>query len=180
MAARKAHPVNRLERWALGAILYATTCTSCAPPGLVPMVWRPDTRMVVGVRMDSVAAAGSIAVFRAASPNEAAVCYRGVLRDSTDSPLKILELTGVSPAASDSADPRDVWFGSTNAGCGPQTVAIGHSHPPDARCDHSDRDAYTLFGYPSALVSVVWCPSGELSYLWQDGTRTAGRWRTEP
>lgn len=146
------------------------------------MAWRPDTRGIVGARIDSLVIIQSVEIFAADSPNEGGLCFAGRLEDTviTDHPVKILVLTGVSRATSDSADLRHVWFPSPRAGCGRGTVATGHSHPPGYPCDHSDQDAYLLFGNPRVLLSIVWCPSGDLNYLWQDGTRTHGRWRREP
>lgn len=172
-----------MTRWAVGLALLVSTCGSCAHAPvnrLVPMVLRPDTRAVMAAGIDSETVAATIALIRATLPSEAAFCYTGHLEDSTGTRFKRLLLTGVTRAVSDSADSVAVWFPNTRAGCGPEAVAIGHSHPydPFVPCDHSDEDAYLLFGDPLVLVSVVWCEDGQLNYLWQDGTRTQGRWRS--
>jgi hypothetical protein len=144
------------------------------------MAWRPDTRQIVGVTMDSVTAFASLDIIRAAQPSEASLCYTGALTDTSfaNQKARVLWLTGVEAGKPDSANERAVWYSNSRAGCGPQAIAIGHSHPyyPNIPCDHSDKDAYLLFGDPHVLVSVVWCADGQLNYLWQDGSRTAGRW----
>ena len=166
--------------WPLALILWATTCLACAHRPPVPWVQRPDTREIWAVTVDSVALSQTMTVFQVSYPNEAAVCYGGTLRDTVFvmpgkyAVAKLLHLQTASAAQQDSATQFYV-FGPR---CPQGTVAIGHSHPyAKTWCDQSDPDARLLFSQRYALVSIVWCLSGEVQILYQDGRRNTQRWR---
>ncbi len=153
---------------------------ACARPLLVPLVPRPDTRLIAAVTVDSAALFDGLALFEAALPREAAVCYEGALRDTVlaGEPRRWLFLRRVLPARADSADETHVYFSGDGAARPCEgTLAVGHSHPAGARCDHSSDDALLLFYHRDVLVSLVWCPSGDLQILFQDGRRGLTRWR---
>ncbi len=143
------------------------------------MVLRPDTRMLWGVTIDSVAFRQTMEAFQAALPNEVAVCYTGVVRDTAfevsnglaNALLLIIDSATVAPQ--DSADRFHV-YGPT---CPNGTIAVGHSHPYATFCDQSDQDARLLFNQRKALVSIIWCLNGETQILYQDGRRNMARWR---
>lgn len=166
--------------WPLACILWATTCVACAHPRLVPYVSRPDTRMVWGVTVDTAAFRQTIQAFQDAHPNESAVCYHGVVRDTLfqvsngTAKALLLWLQTVTPAQQDSADKFNVY----GPRCPEETIGIGHSHPHAGNwCDHSDTDVRLLFSQRYALVSIIWCLNGESQVLYQDGRRTTIRWR---
>lgn len=170
-----------LTRVTLSVILYASAC-SCAPMNRVPMTLRPDTRIIATVIVDSLPVAQTLAILRAALPNEAAVCYTGVLRDTVTADsvhALVLHLTGAQSARQDSADAHNVWFHNDGAvePCD-HPMAVGHSHPNlGYECDESDHDSSLLFDETAALVSLAWCMNGEVQFFYQDGRRHLQRWR---
>lgn len=176
--------MTRFEKWSLSALLWATTCWSCAVAPRIPMVPRPDTRNIWGVTVDSLAVAQTLEMFRAAMPKEASVCYRGAIRDTlyvgSDSVVRralLLHLTSAYASRADSADLYHVWYSVGNAGCDETAIASGHSHPHVGLvCDHSDNDVNVLFENPRLLASLVWCLNGWVQIYWQDGRRNARRW----
>lgn len=153
----------------------------CGTPHRVPMAWRPDTRMVWGVHLDSLAMDETMSILRAALPHEAGVCYTGTLRDTAfvrpergdTVQAALLSITGAVPALQDSADDYHVY----GVHCATPSIAVGHSHPYAVSCDHSRPDALALFANRAALVSLAWCGDGNVSLLYQDGRREVGRWR---
>lgn len=173
--------MTRFERWSLGTILWASTCSACHPASLVPMTWRPDTRMIWGVHLDSVAVRQTMQVLQKALPNEGAVCYQGALHDTlmvavpdgTSVRVKLLWLTSAVEADHDSVDKFHVY----GVDCPGTHVAIGHSHPYSHDCDHSLPDADVLAGDTQSLVSIVWCGGGDAQVMYQDTRRTVSPWR---
>lgn len=173
--------MTRFERWSLGTILWASTCSACHPASLVPMTWRPDTRMIWGVHLDSVAVRQTMQVLQKALPNEGAVCYQGALHDTlmvavpdgTSVRVKLLWLSSAVEADHDSVDKFHVY----GVDCHGPVVAVGHSHPYSVVCTQSDPDALLLFGKTEALASIAWCGNGEAETMWQDGRRDVNRWR---
>lgn len=171
--------MTRLERWSLGAILLASTCASCHTSPLVPMVWRPDTRMIWGVHLDTTAVRQTMEIFQKALPNEGAVCFAGTLRDTlfavpdgTTVNAKLLMVARAVEAKHDSVDRFHVY----GVHCG-RVIAIAHSHPYSVVCSHSLPDANVLFSNPDALASIVFCGAGEAETLYADGRRVTNRWR---
>lgn len=173
------------EKAALGALLFGATCSACHY-GNVVQTPRPDTRRIEIVRLDSATLATTMLILHAALPNETSVCYFGavydttvVLPDASYKKTKALKLTGVREAISDSTDEYHVYYSKPWAGCPPEVLAIGHSHPyaGGGLCTHSDPDANVLFLAPRVLVSIVWCGDGRVQLMWQDGRRDDGRWR---
>lgn len=176
---RSGDRLTTLERWAIGTLLLATTC-SCAVPRVVPMVPRPDTRMIYAIHVDSLAVESTMAILRAALPSEGAICYRGAIvdtafvrQDSSRVQAKMLILTAATKALQDSADLFHVY----GVHCDGTEIAIAHSHPYSPNCDQSVDDAIVLFDDSRALASIVWCGNGETEVLYQDGRRTTSRWR---
>lgn len=169
-------------RW-LSGLLLLSACGGCAN-SLVPRTMRPDTRQILGVTVDSTAVAQTFVILRAAYPNEASVCYTGIVHDTVfvgrDQVLRralLLKLTEATVSQQDSANHFHVWYSKPGAGCDKTAIAAGHSHPSmSARCDQSDDDAILLFQTPRMLVSLAWCANGSVSVLWQDGRRSVQRW----
>lgn len=147
------------------------------------MTPRPDTRMIWGVHLDSLAITGTLQLLQAGLPNEAAICYHGEVRDTlfqapdgTQVEAQIILVHSVTPAVQDSADNFHVYFTGRHAGCSDE-IAVGHSHPYASVCEQSDDDARLLFGDPKALVSLAWCMNGEVQLMYQDGRRGVHQWR---
>ncbi|HSE45222.1 MAG TPA: hypothetical protein VLA89_07820 [Gemmatimonadales bacterium] len=177
--------MTALERWALGALLWAATCSACHATSRLPLTLRPDTRPIEFVRFDSTTMTQTMMILQAALPNETAVCYFGGLYDSTvvredgAHRAKVLHLVLAQEAVADSTDEYHVYYSKPWAGCPSTVVAIGHSHPYAGAglCTHSAPDANVLFLSPRVLVSIVWCGDGRLEMLYQDGRRYENRWR---
>lgn len=163
----------------LALLLLIAGCSSYP----VPMTSRPDTRQLDGIFMDSSAIRVAIQTFQSAYPNEAAVCFYGVVKDTLwDNQSELLVMVrSAGPAVADSADPYHVWFprGSLS-GCQPRgLIGVGHAHQhanASRPCAHSDVDAWALLQNRPALFSMVFCSDGRLQVLWQDGRRSDDAW----
>jgi len=149
---------------------------------LVPLVLRPDTRAIVSLHIDSLALSAMVAVFRAAYPNEAALCLVGTVRYTViaESRQLAVRVTGAIPAQSDSADPYHVFFpAAPRTGCASVSGLIGAAHDHTSlghACTHSYPDADVLFGDPRLLFTLVFCADGMSEVLYQDGRRVSARW----
>jgi hypothetical protein len=150
------------------------------------MVLRPDTRTVGHFALTGEAVTEMVERFRAAYPNEAALCLSGFVRDTLVEGNRwiVAQVTGVTVARSDSADQFHVFFPRVpRTGCADPIIAIAHDHiftPPSEACTHSLPDALVLFNETRALVSVVFCGDGRSEAMFQDGRRVASRWVPEP
>jgi hypothetical protein len=173
------------ERWWLlvvlaGAAFLVLGCASV--PSLVPLVPRPDTRRITSFEMDSTLVRRSAEQFGLALPNEASLCLEGQLGPRPDRPGYLhVALTGIRPAAADSADQFHVYLvRAPKSGCTPgQLVALAHDHTTTGsleRCEHSDPDAFVLFEDTRVLFSLVFCSEGRGEVLFQDGRRGQFVW----
>ena len=170
-------------------VLAVGVVLSCVHPGsVVPLVRRPDTRLIGMVTLDTNVFRQTMEILQAAMPNEAGLCYTGELRDttylvdSTPAHGQWLILHGVTQAVADSTGLYNVWY-SILSGCTGPILAVAHSHPyafesQGDPCNHSGPDANVLFLDRRALVSFVWCRDGRLQILYQDGRRNEFRWRS--
>jgi hypothetical protein len=171
--------VRRLGRWAIGL---AALGAACAPPRLVPLVPRPDTRRIVSFEMDSLLVRQAAEIFGAALPQEAALCLEGALVPSPVRPgAWHVRVTAVRPARADSADQYHVFLtANPRSGCQrDRLIGVAHDHPttpPERPCAHSDLDALALFGDHRVLFSLVFCARGRGAILFQDGRNGVFTW----
>jgi hypothetical protein len=145
------------------------------------MVPRPDTRQIAQVTLDSGVLASMVEQFRAAFPNEAALCLTGTVRGTVaeGEHWLIVQITGATPAESDSADAYHVYFSKPRTGCADAAGLIGaaHDHTQSGYvCTHSVPDANVLFADPRLLFTLVFCGDGFTEALFQDGRRLTVRW----
>jgi hypothetical protein len=171
--------------WRVGVVLglLVVWLAGCArPQPLVPLVPRPDTRRITSFEMDSTLVRRSAEQFVAALPNEASLCLDGQLGPRPDRPGYLhVALTGIRPAAADSADQFHVYLvRAPKSGCAPgQLVALAHDHTTTGsleQCEHSDPDAFVLFEDIRVLFSLVFCSEGRGEVLFQDGRRGTFVW----
>lgn len=155
----------------------------CATAPRVQMVWRPDTRQLTGVLIDSATIRQTLELFRGAFPNERAVCFYGDVVDSTidRNRRRLVLVKSMLPAAEDSANEFHVWFHDRpRSGCtGAELIAIAHDHPHALGmrpCTHSDADADLLFNDTRVLLTMIFCGDGRAEVLYQDGRREPDIW----
>jgi hypothetical protein len=146
------------------------------------MVPRPDTRQIAQVTLDSGVLASMVEQFRAAFPNEAALCLTGAVRDTVVEGERwlVVQVTGSTLAESDSADEYRVYFSTPRTGCAdaPGLIGAAHDHTQIRYvCTHSDPDANVLFADTRLLFALVFCGDGNSEALFQDGRRLPARWR---
>lgn len=174
-----------MKRLGVVALLALTSCGSCALPrrATIPITWRPDTRAIGALQIDTAIVHASVDLFRASFPNEAALCFDGAVSDTVvdGEAWLVVRLTSVQRARQDSADQFHVYFGHQPpwSGCQDPVIAIAHDHPytpPDVPCTHSHPDVGVLFQDSRALLSLVFCGDGRLEALFQDGRRVPLRW----
>lgn len=173
------HLKNRFMLLALAALLVVPACN---PARHVPMVLRPDTRAIGHLIIETETVATMVGLFRAAYPNEAALCLTGAVRDTVvdGSSWLLVNVTDAGLAQADSVDPYHVFFPRVpRTGCAGPVVGIAHDHiysPPSEPCTHSLPDALVLFNETRALVSIVFCGDGRSEVLFQDGRRAGSHW----
>lgn len=168
------------ERVALSVLLLAGMCAGCAwnRSELIPIVGRPDTRLVSNWTITEGAVTQAYQLVAAAYPNEVGFCLLGTVQSSREEVGRVdVVADSVVAEASDSADPTHVWFPRVDDCAMPGVVGIGHDHPLsfDRPCEHSDQDALRLVA-ARALFSFVMCMDGTSEVLWQDGRRAGRRW----
>jgi len=172
----------RIFDWALGLMIACAPACVPVPQAYVPMVPRPDTRQIAQITLDSGVMALIVEQFRAAFPNEAAICLTGAVRDTAVEGERwlVVQVTGATPAASDSADEYHVYFSTPQTGCAdaPGLIGAAHDHTQIGYvCTHSYPDANVLFADPRLLFTLVFCGDGNSEALFQDGRRLIARWR---
>lgn len=163
----------------LWAVLILISVSMCSYSKRIPKVLRPDTRRIGFMQLDTVVSPIT-AQFRAAFPNESAMCLLGSVRDTTveESKWLLVEITEAIPAVVDSVDNFHVWF-PIASGCEHNSRLVGatHSHTHLGYvCSHSDQDALMLFADKRLLFSMVFCADGYLEVLYQDGRRYTRQW----
>lgn len=171
----------RIFDWALALLVACAPSCVLAPQSYVPMVSRPDTRLIGQILIDSSAGRAMTDRFRAAFPREAAICLTGTVRDTTveGESYLVARITGATAAVSDSADEYHVYFSKPRTGCAdaPDLIGAAHDHTSlGYACTHSYPDANVLFVDPRLLFTLVFCGDGNSEALLQDGRRIAARW----
>ncbi len=168
------------EKLWLSLLMIAASCWACGSP-TIRLVLRPDTRVIGGVSIDSSIVRGIVEYYRAAFPNEAALCLQGTLRDTVVNGDRwvVVQVTGAVPAVADSSDFAHVYFSTPRSGCVQPFIGVSHDHPIAGVCEHSIPDALLLASDPRALFSVVFCAGGDTQLMLQDGRRFMGRWMLE-
>lgn len=168
-------------------LLALAICGSCARPGvIIPMRWRPDTRAIQGVRIELPAFEQMMQVLQTSLPNEGAVCFFGVVKDTVldDVPRRLGIVRHVEPVVAESVTVDHVYFAGNAIGCAtPGLIGGAHSHPYSAEpapCAHSDDDANVVFVDRRVLFSIVVCGDGRLEVMYQDGRRFSSRWKPAP
>lgn len=178
------------HRWVFGwalALLGLIACASSLPRQL-PLLARPDTRFVLGARIDSTQTRRIAALLADSLPRENGLCLSVEITDSAVglAVRPVVTVVGVTQAGIFRADIAHVWFQQWpyHNGCrSDHQFAMAHSHPYSVAprvCTNSRDDEVFLASDPRLLFSLIFCGDGRAEILWQDGERDAFRWYTEP